>query len=54
LELLGYRPPGRPADVADNDIAADWVVLRVPSLPEPRLLRDSDGHRILMMGSASD
>ena len=54
LELLGYRPPGRAGDVADNDIAADWVVLGVPALPEPRLLRDPDGHRMVLIGSMPD
>ena len=37
-----------------GSVVGTWAVLRVPSVPEPRLLRDPDGHRILLLGSAPD
>jgi catechol 2,3-dioxygenase-like lactoylglutathione lyase family enzyme len=63
LELLGYEPPGRATAVAGNDMAADWVTLRVAGLrngtalrdgARARLVRDPDGHRLLLLGSGAD
>jgi catechol 2,3-dioxygenase-like lactoylglutathione lyase family enzyme len=55
IELLGYRPPGRRIAVAPHDIAADWITFRAPgSAAAPRMLRDPDGHRLLLVGSPAD
>ena len=52
LELLCYAPPGRPAAPwPANDAVTDWTTLLVPGLRRPRLLRDPDGHRMLLVGS---
>lgn len=48
LELLAYDPPGHPAP---NAILTDWVTLLCPGLPAPTLLRDPDGHRMLLTGT---
>jgi len=53
IELLEYRPPGRRIAVAPNDIAADWISIRVPWSGGARMLRDPDGHRLLLVGSPS-
>lgn len=54
LELLCYDPPGRAAPRwPANDGVTDWVTLLVPGLPRPCLLRDPDGHRMLLVGQAS-
>lgn len=51
LELLCYGPPGRVAGRwPANDGVTDWVTLLVPGLSRPRLLRDPDGHRMLLVG----
>lgn len=53
LELLCYDPPGRVAPHwPANDVVTDWVTLLVPGLSRPRLLRDPDGHRMLLVGVA--
>ena len=52
VELLDYRPPGRTVTSADNDIASDWITLAVPGFRAECLLRDPDGRRLLLRGSA--
>jgi catechol 2,3-dioxygenase-like lactoylglutathione lyase family enzyme len=56
LELLAYHPPGRPAETRAGDIAADWVTLAVASLAgeRHRVLRDPDGHRLLLLQEGND
>ena len=52
LELLNYRPPGRPAGMTyPNDVATDWVTLAVSPSPgtSPRAIRDPDGHRLVLV-----
>ena len=50
LELLCYDPPGCVAPHwPANDVVTDWVTLLVPGLVRPRLLRDPDGHRMLLV-----
>ena len=52
LELLAYQPPGRAAPrAAINDLITDWVTLAVTPSPgrRPRLLRDPDGHRLVLV-----
>jgi catechol 2,3-dioxygenase-like lactoylglutathione lyase family enzyme len=52
LELLAYHPPGRPMPAGRADAAwVDWVTLLYPGLPSPRLVRDPDGHRLLLTGA---
>ena len=54
LELLCYHPPRRVAPHwPANDGVTDWVTLLVPGLPRPCLLRDPDGHRMLLVGQVS-
>lgn len=49
LELLAYDQPGRPMPAGGADAAwVDWVTLKCPGLPSPRLVRDPDGHRLLL------
>jgi catechol 2,3-dioxygenase-like lactoylglutathione lyase family enzyme len=51
LELLRYRPPGRPVMAArPNDRVTDWVTLSVTGLPRPSpaALRDPDGHLLVL------
>ena len=49
LELLRYVPPGRKRPpVGAYGIITDWVTLQVPSLPADRVLRDPDGHLMLL------
>lgn len=53
LELLGYRPPGRPAGMTrPSDVATDWVTLALSSSParSPSAVRDPDGHRLVLVG----
>ena len=52
LELLGYRPPGRPAGIArPNDLATDWVTVMLSRPPgdAPCAVRDPDGHLLLLV-----
>jgi catechol 2,3-dioxygenase-like lactoylglutathione lyase family enzyme len=52
LELLGYRPPGRPAGIVrPNDLATDWVTMMLSRPPgdAPCAVRDPDGHLLLLM-----
>ncbi len=55
LELLAYTPPGRqrPRQAA-NAVMTDWVTLAATGLPggRPRLLRDPDGHLMLLVAAA--
>lgn len=56
LELLAYRPPGRPAAMANpDDIAADWITLAVSALPgaSPCGVQDPDGHRLVLIDQRS-
>jgi catechol 2,3-dioxygenase-like lactoylglutathione lyase family enzyme len=53
LELLGYRPPGRVLASSGNDIASDCITLAVTGLGAGSALRDPDGHRLLLRGSAA-
>lgn len=52
LELLGYQPPGRPANgIRPNDMVTDWITLAM-SLSTGKLpctLQDPDGHRIVLV-----
>jgi catechol 2,3-dioxygenase-like lactoylglutathione lyase family enzyme len=51
LELLAYRPPGRPAGITcPNDVATDWVTVAVspPRGDASRVVRDPDGHLLLL------
>ena len=48
LELLAYHPAGRPMPEAPDGLWVDWTTLSCPGLPEPRLLRDPDGHRVVL------
>ena len=51
IELLRYRPPGRPIiDLRPNDRVTDWVTLAVEGLarPSPAALRDPDGHLLVL------
>ncbi len=60
LELLAYVPPGRVApDVPANAAVTDWVTLLCPNLRRgvrlkggslAALVRDPDGHRIVLVG----
>ncbi len=52
LELLGYRPPGRPAGITDpRDVATDWVTVALTAPPRdaPRVARDPDGHLLILV-----
>ncbi len=52
LELLAYRPPGRPAGPCrPNDAATDWTTLAVGpgDAALPRTVRDPDGHLLLLV-----
>jgi catechol 2,3-dioxygenase-like lactoylglutathione lyase family enzyme len=52
LELLAYRPPGRPAGMtAPNDGITDWTTLAVSPSPDkfPRAMRDPDRHRLVLV-----
>jgi catechol 2,3-dioxygenase-like lactoylglutathione lyase family enzyme len=52
LELLCYRqPPGRAATVQPNDIAAGRLVF-LPAHTRLQLLRDPDGHVVMLDGRA--
>jgi len=51
LELLRYRPPGRPLIAPrPNDCVTDWVTLAVSGLSRssPAALRDPDGHLLVL------
>ena len=50
LELLEYAGSRPPRDHAIQDIATDWTTLltRLPPGAPPILLRDPDGHRLLL------
>jgi len=55
VELLAYRPPGRSRRSSVLDLSTDWMTLEAVArgpgrLRKPRLLRDPDGHRLLIMG----
>jgi catechol 2,3-dioxygenase-like lactoylglutathione lyase family enzyme len=57
LELLAYRPPGRPApDSTICDQVTDWVSLatELPRGTRRCALRDPDGHRLLLVDQRSD
>ena len=57
LELLAYRPPGRPAETARaNDLVTDWVTMAIgPSSGDfPCALRDPDGHRLVLVDQGVD
>lgn len=52
LELLAYRPPGRPAGNREsNDLITDWVTLAVsPSAAAlPLVVHDPDQHRFVLV-----
>jgi catechol 2,3-dioxygenase-like lactoylglutathione lyase family enzyme len=52
LELLAYSPPGRASTAQSaNDIVTDWVTIATRHAPDdrPRMLRDPDGHRLLVV-----
>jgi catechol 2,3-dioxygenase-like lactoylglutathione lyase family enzyme len=52
LELLAYRPPGRPVGGGSlNDSLTDWITLAVAASHErsPQAVRDPDGHRLLLV-----
>jgi catechol 2,3-dioxygenase-like lactoylglutathione lyase family enzyme len=52
LELLAYRPPGRPTgDGRPNDGLTDWIILAVEPAGAmlPRAMRDPDGHLLLLV-----
>jgi len=47
LELLAYRPPGRPASQhAVRDLGTDWTTLQAAG--PSRAVRDPDGHLLLL------
>ncbi len=51
IELLRYRPPGRPIiNPQPNDRVTDWVTLAVTGLERssPGALRDPDGHLVVL------
>jgi catechol 2,3-dioxygenase-like lactoylglutathione lyase family enzyme len=51
MELLRYRPPGRPmVSPRPNDRITDWVTLAVEGLQRssPAALRDPDGHLLIL------
>jgi catechol 2,3-dioxygenase-like lactoylglutathione lyase family enzyme len=51
MELLRYRPPGRPmVSPRPNDRITDWVTLAVEGLKRssPAALRDPDGHLLIL------
>ena len=51
LELLRYRPPGRPVVAPrPNDLLTDWVTLGIEgwASASPGALRDPDGHLIVL------
>ena len=48
LELLGYRPPGRASTLPDACLTTDWVCIEIDGAPTRRVLRDPDGHRVLV------
>ena len=53
LELLGYRPPGRPApSPRPNDLLTDWVTLAVAG-GGSRGLRDPDGHLLVLVNQGA-
>ena len=51
IELLGYHPPGRlPLRHRANDVLTDWTTVVAPAgHAPPKLLRDPDGHRVLLV-----
>ncbi len=52
LELLAYRPPGRPiGSCSPNDGLTDWVTVAIAPDGEtlPRAVRDPDGHLLLLV-----
>lgn len=56
LELLAYRPPGRPAGITcPKNLATDWVTVAVSPPPggAQRVVRDPDGHRLLLVGQGA-
>jgi catechol 2,3-dioxygenase-like lactoylglutathione lyase family enzyme len=56
IELLAYQPPGRAlAATAANDLVTDWTTVVASSLDgaEQRLVRDPDGHRLLLVRAGS-
>jgi catechol 2,3-dioxygenase-like lactoylglutathione lyase family enzyme len=54
LELLGYRPPGRPAPLGwPQDRVTDWVTMIVDGSGQARALRDPDGHRMVLLSAGN-
>ena len=56
LELLRYRPPGRPIiGPMPNDRVTDWATIAVKGLPRisPAALRDPDGHLLVLEDQAT-
>lgn len=56
LELLGYKPPGRPMGPTElNNAVTDWVTIEVNTLCGElrRAVRDPDGHRLLLVDQGS-
>lgn len=53
LELLAYRPPGRSGHTIGNtDFAADVTSIVVAPAPGvPRVIKDPDGHRLLLIAA---
>lgn len=54
IELLAYRPPGRPANLAVTDLASDWIVAATNEAAPAdavRAVTDPDGHRLLLIAA---
>jgi len=54
LELLAYQPPGRPMPPGPaTSCLTDWVTISMLAMDcaEPVMIRDPDGHRILLIPS---
>ena len=50
LEILAYRPPGRPAQAwRTEDGVTDWVTVAAVGVPAATALRDPDGHRLVLV-----
>lgn len=57
LELLAYKPQGRPApNTAPNDKITDWVTLAANPVSGhlPYAVRDPDGHRLILVDQGAD
>ncbi len=49
IELLGYLPPGRPAPAhAADAMVTDWITLDTGRRGPPEVLRDPDGHILVL------